>query len=84
MTEVPGKVFIHVRGNSAPFSCLTPLQATDNADTTVGIPFVNEASLIVEVAPNEGGELKVKHVEEFVDSRFAVEFLKAVEASRDS
>ncbi|KAF9645444.1 hypothetical protein BDM02DRAFT_3120200 [Thelephora ganbajun] len=69
MTEVPGKVFIH---------------ATDYADTTVGVPFVNEATLIVEVAPNGDGELKVKHVEEFLDSQFTLEFMKAVQASRDS
>jgi hypothetical protein len=64
---------------------LTPLpQATDYADTTVGVPFVNEATLVVEFAPNNDGELKVKHVEEFLDSKFTVEFMKAVQASRNS
>lgn len=60
------------------------LKATDYADTTVGIPFVNEATLIVEIAPNENGELKVKHVEEFLDSKFTLEFMEAVKASRNS
>jgi hypothetical protein len=86
MTEIPGKVFIHVRHNPFPLPVLAlhPLQATDYADTTVGVPFVNEATLIVEIAPNEEGELKVKHVQEFLDSQFTLQFAKAVQASRGS
>lgn len=86
MTEVDGKVFIHVGGGLSRASNLIPdgyLQATDYADTTFGVPFVNEATLVVELAQNEG-ELKVKHVKEFLDSRFTVEFLEAVRASRKS
>jgi hypothetical protein len=40
--------------------------------------------LIVEIAPDGEGELKVKHVEEFLDSQFTLEFMKAVQASRDT
>jgi hypothetical protein len=48
------------------------------------VPFVNEATLVVEIAPDGDGELKVKHVEEFLDSKFTVEFMKAVQATHDS
>lgn len=39
---------------------------------------------MVEFAPSEDGELKVKHVKEFLDSKFTLEFMKAVQASRES
>jgi hypothetical protein len=39
--------------------------------------------LVVEFAPNEDGELKVKHVKEFLDSKFTLEFMEAVRASRE-
>ena len=86
MTEVPGRVFIHVRRDPSQFPIFAryPFQATDYADTTVGVPFVNEATLIVEIALNGNGELKVKHVEEFLDSKFTLEFMEAVKGSRNS
>jgi len=86
MNEVPGKVFIHVRGGPFKILCsrLTfPLGNRLRRHAAVGVPFVNEATLIVEIAPNVDGELKVKHVEEFLDSQFTLEFMKAVQASRN-
>lgn len=59
------------------------LLVTDFVDETVGMPFMNEATSVAESAPNENGEFMVKHVKEFLDSRFAIEFMQLANRERD-
>ena len=64
---------------------------------TVGLPFEGGQAVVETTyqkrkvssgaelgALNGDGELKVKHVEEFLDSQFTLEFMKAIQTSRGS
>jgi len=67
LIEAPGKVIYH-------FNQLTK--------TKVGIDMAYEAINIVDIVTDDDGSLKIKKVEEFVDSKALVDFMQALEAAK--
>ena len=53
-------------------------QATNQAKTSIGIQMNHESILIVDMATDEDGRLKIKRVEEFVDSKLELDFIQAI------
>ena len=60
---------------------LTP-QLTTNAKTSVGVEMIRESILTGHIVTDEDGNLKLKQIEEFTDSKSFVDFVQAVTAAR--
>lgn len=67
LIETPGKIIIH---------------GTNKAMTSVGVDMVREMILIFHIAPDEDGSLKVKILEEFIDTKGHHDFVQAVMAAK--
>ena len=57
-------------------------QFTQRTKTTVGVEMVYEAINIVEVSKDDDGTLKIKEIQEFIDSKSFLDSLQAIEAAR--
>ena len=51
---------------------------TSKAKTSIGVETIRESILVVRIAPDEGGSLKIEHVEEFTDSKAELDFVQAI------
>jgi hypothetical protein len=56
-------------------------QMSHKMKTSIGVETARESILIVHIVPDEGGGLKIKQLEEFVDSKAELDFAQAVAAA---
>ena len=56
-------------------------QFTNNTKTVFGLETTYEAVVTAHIVTDEGGSLKIKKIEEFVDSKTLIETIKAYEAA---
>ena len=57
------------------------LQYSGKAKTTFGVELNREAILIAHIVTDDNGSLKIKKIEEFVDSKSLLESVQALEAA---
>lgn len=56
-------------------------QYSGKAQTTFGVELKREAILIAHVVTDDDGSLKIKQIEEFVDTKSQLESIQALEAA---
>jgi len=83
--EAPGKVIVHVRISNVEITSqllnvVFISQFTNVTKTSVGIDSTYEAITIAEIVTDEGS-LKIKKIEEFIDSKTFLDTTKAIEAA---
>ena len=57
-------------------------QFTQRVKTTVGVEMVYEAIDITDVEKDEDGNLKIKQIQEFIDSKSFLDSLEAIQAAQ--
>lgn len=55
---------------------------TTNVNTSVGVEMILESIFIGHIVTDEEGNLKIKQIEEFVDSKAFLDFVQAVTAAK--
>jgi len=86
ITETPGKVVVHVRIPNVKIEAAAAYylisQWTNKTKTSIGVDTTYEAISIAHVVTDEDGSLKIKQIEQFVDSKAYLDSLQAFAAAK--
>lgn len=58
------------------------LQFTNDTESTLGVGGPYESILIAHIVPDEDGALKIKQIDQFVDSKVHIEHEEAIAAAK--